>query len=233
MGQVGPLRWRDGRGWLVLAGGGELEETADIARAAIEIVPDESPVVFVPAAGLTQEAGRNEGAQVIAQIESLGGPAGYVAPIFTRADAADPKNVRRLMNAGLIYLGDGQAQRLVETLSDTPTLDALEAAHRAGALVLAMGHAASALGAWFIGAAPGSGLLGGWGWLPDAIICPSFDDSVAPALRAAIRSHAECVGLGVPRGVALALGPGNQVRTQSTSALQATVVLGAHFRQTS
>jgi len=233
MGQVGPLRWRDGRGWLVLAGGGELEETADIARAAIEIVPDESPVVFVPAAGLTQEAGRNEGAQVIAQIESLGGPAGYVAPIFTRADAADPKNVRRLINAGLIYLGDGQAQRLVETLSDTPTLDALEAAHRAGAVVLAMGHAASALGAWFVGAAPGVELSQGWGWLPDAIICPSFDDGVAPALRAAIRSHAECVGLGVPCGVALALGPGNQVRTQRAGELQATVVLGAHFRKTS
>lgn len=233
MGQVGPLRWRDARGWLLLAGGGELEETADITRAAIEIIPDESPVVFVPATGPTQEAGRDEGAQVIAQIESLGGPAGYVAPIYTRADAADPKNARRLMNAGLIYLGDGQTQRLVETLSDTPALDALQSAHRAGAVVLAMGHAAGALGAWFVGAAPGSALSRGWGWLPDAIICPLFDDGVAPALRAAIRSHAECVGLGVPRGVALALGPGNQVQTQSAGALQATVVLGARFRQTS
>ena len=233
MGQVGPLRWRDGRGWLVLAGGGDLEEMADIARAAIAIVPDESPVVFVPAAGPTQEAGRNEGAQVIAHIESLGGPAGYVAPIFTRTDATDPKNARRLMNAGLIYLGDGQTQRLVETLSDTPTFRALEAAHRAGAVVLAMGYAASALGAWYIGAVPGAELLRGWDWLSDAIICPSFDEAAAPALRAAVRSHAECVGVGVPRGVALALGPGNQVQTQRAGERQATVVLGARFRRTS
>jgi len=232
MGQVGPLRWREGRGWLVLAGGGEPEETDSIMRAAIELVPDESPVVFVPAAGLTEEASRNEGAQVIAHIERLGGPAGYVAPIFTPADAADPKNARRLMNAGLIYLGDGQTQRLVETLSDTPTFRALEAAHRAGAVVLAMGYAASALGAWCIGAVPGAELLRGWDWLSDAIICPSFDEDAAPALRAAIRSHAECVGVGVPRGVALALGPGNQVQTQRAGERQATVVLGARFRRT-
>ena len=229
MGKAGPLQWRDGRGWLVLVGGGNLDETADIARAAIEAMSDESPAVFVPTASATPEAGRDEGARVVAQIEEMGGPAGYVAPIFTRTDATDPKNTRRLMNAGLVYLGDGLARRLVEMLADTPTFDALAAAYRAGAVIVAAGQAASALGVWCMGVRDAD-LLRGWGWLPDAIICPSFGDAAAPALRAALKLQPECLGLGIPRGVALALGPENQVRTLSGGA-QVTVVLGPRLRQ--
>ena len=230
MGKAGPLQWRDGRGWLVLVGGGTLDETADIARAAIEAMSDESPAVFVPTASAMPEAGRDEGARVVAQIEEMGGPAGYVAPIFTRTDATDPKNTRRLMNAGLVYLGDGLAQRLVEMLADTPTFDALAAAYRAGAVIVAAGQAASALGAWCLSARD-VGLLRGWGWLPDAIVCPAFGDATAPALRAALKSRLECLGLGIPRGVALALGPENQVRTLSAGGAQVTVVLGPRLRQ--
>jgi cyanophycinase-like exopeptidase len=214
----------------VLVGGGTLDETADIARAAIEAMSDESPAVFVPTASATPEAGRDEGARVVAQIEEMGGPAGYVAPIFTRTDATDPKNTRRLMNAGLVYLGDGLAQRLVEMLADTPAFDALAAAYRAGAVIVAAGQAASALGVWCMGVRDAA-LLRGWGWLPDAIICPSFGDVAAPALRAVIKAQPECLGLGIPRGVALALGPENQVRTLSAGGAQVTVVLGPRLRQ--
>ena len=214
----------------MLVGGGTLDETMDITRAAIEAMSDESPAVFVPTASATPDKGRADGARVVAQIEELGGPAGYVAPIFTRTDATDPKNARRLVNAGLVYLGDGLAQRLVEMLADTPTFDALAAAYRAGAVIVAAGQAASALGVWCLSAGD-EGLLQGWGWLPDAIVCPAFGDAAAPALRAALKSRLECLGLGIPRGVALALGPENQVRTLSAGGAQVTVVLGPRLRQ--
>jgi cyanophycinase-like exopeptidase len=232
MGQAGPLRWHDGRGWLVLVGGGDWADMADIARSAVEAMSDESPVVFVPAAGATPEEGRDDGARVVAQLERLGAPAGYVAPIFARTDAADPKNARRLMNAGLVCLGDGQARRLVETLTDTPTLKALAAAYRAGAVVVAEGQAAGALGGWYMNVGE-QGHSRGWGWLPDAIICSSFDDAVAPPLRTAIKSHPECLGLGIPKGVALALGPESQVQTLGASGVQVTVILGSRFGQSS
>ena len=230
MGQAGPLRWRTGRGWLILVGGGELEDIADIHRAAIEAMSDESPVVYVPTASAKPDAGRERGQLVVEQMEELGGPVGYVAPIFSRADASDPKNVRRLTQAGLVYLGNGSAQRLVEMLAarGTATFNALAAAFEAGAVVIAEGEAACALGAWGLGA-DGS-LRAGWGWLSDALICPSFDDSTAAALRAAIKSKPECLGLGIPQGVALALGPENQVQTWSASGKQVTVVLGHRFR---
>lgn len=232
MGQAGPLRWQSGRGWLVLSSGGKLDETADMTRAALEVMSDEAPVVFVPAACAAPDEGCDTGARVIAQIEELGGPAGYIAPIYTRTDAIDRKNARRLTSAGLVYLGDGQVQRLIETLADTPTLDALAAAYRSGAVVVADGQVAGAFGAWCVTAGE-AGLVRGWGWLPDAIISPSFDEATAQALRAAIQAHPECLGLGIPRSTALALGPENQVQTLNASGTQVTVVLGSRFRQSS
>lgn len=227
MGNAGPLRWHDGLGWIILSGGGELEDLHDLFRAAIEAMSDESPAVFVPAASRLADEGRGRGQLVMEQIEEHGGPVGYVAPIFSRADASDPKNIRRLTQAGLVYLGSGQAQRLVETLNGTATLDALAAAYEAGAVVIAEGQAACALGAW--GLCAEGDTLAGWGWLPDALICPAFDDPAA--LREAIKAKPECLGLGIPKGVALALGPENQVQTLSASGQQVTVVLGHRFRQ--
>ena len=224
MGKAGPLRWRDGRGWLVLAGGGKPENITHILRAAIEAMSDESPVVFVPTASAISDGDHATSQRIITQIETLGGPAGYVAPIFTHTDATDLRNVRRLAQAGLVYLGDGSAQQLVTALSNTPTLDALAAVYEAGAIVVAAGAAACALGA--------RGLceqeIAGWGWLPDALICPHYAE--APTLREAVKAHPECMGLGVPQDTALALGPDNQVQTLSASGKQVTVVLGHRFR---
>jgi cyanophycinase-like exopeptidase len=227
MGNAGPLRWLAGRGWLILAGGGELEELSDIQRAAIEAMGDESPVVYVPTASASADDGRGRGRLVMEQIEELDGPVGYVAPIFTRADASDIKNIRRLTQAGLIYIGGGSAPRLVETLTGTPALNALVATYQAGAVIVAEGQAACALGAW--GLCAGGDALAGWGWLPEALIAASFED--AAGLREAIKARPEYQGLGIPRGVALALGPENQVQTLSASGQQVTVVLGHRFRR--
>ncbi len=226
MGIAGPLRWHTGQGWLVLVGGGELEELMDIHRAAIEAMSDESPVVYIPTASESPDEGRGRGQIVSEQIEELGGPVGYVAPIFTHADAADSRNVRRVTQAGLVYLGGGNAQRLIETWSGAPALDALVAAYAAGAVIVAEGNAACALGMW--GLTEGGDILAGWGWLPDALVCPAFNDT---ALRDTIKSRPECLGLGIPRGAALVLGPENQVRPLNAGDRQVKVVLGNRFRQ--
>jgi cyanophycinase-like exopeptidase len=224
MGKAGPLRWRDGRGWLVLVGGGKPENITHILRAAIEAMSDESPVVFVPTASAAPDGDHATSQRIITQIETLGGPVGYVAPIFTHTDATDLRNARRLAQAGLVYLGDGSAQQLVTALSDTPTLDALAAAYEAGAVVVAAGAAACALGAWGMCEQE----IVGWGWLPDALICPHTTE--ASTLREAVKAHPECLGLGIPQDTALALGPDNQVQTLSASGQQVTVVLGYRFR---
>ena len=224
MGKAGPLRWRDGKGWLVLVGGGKPEDISHILRAAVEAMSDESPAVYVPTASAASNGDHAISQRIIAQIETLGGPAGYVAPIFTHTDATDLRNARRLAQAGLVYLGDGTAQQLITALSNTPTLDAMTAVYEAGAVVVAAGAAACALGA--------RGLceqeMVGWGWLPDALICPHYTKD--SKLREAVKAHPECLGLGIPEGTALALGPDNQVQTLSVNSQQVTVVLGYQFR---
>jgi cyanophycinase-like exopeptidase len=228
MGQAGPLRWHHGRGWLILIGGGEPEELTEIYRVAIDAMSDESPVAYIPTASASADEGRRRGQIVAEFIEELGGPVGYVAPIFTRADATDLKNVRRLTQAGLVYLGAGSARRLVETLSGMASLDALAAAYEAGAVIVAEGEAVGALGAWGL-CASGDATVG-WSWLPDTLICTAYDDTTN-SLRDAVKSRPECLGLGIPQGVALALGPENQVQTLSASGKQVKVVLGHRFRQ--
>ena len=97
---------------------------------------------------------------------------------------------------------------------------------RPGPSILAEGEAACALGAW--GLAKDGEVIAGWGWLPDALVCPAFHDA---GLRDAIKSKPDCLGLGIPAGSALALGPENQVQPLSAGDRQVKVVLGHRFRQ--
>jgi len=223
MGQAGPLRWRAGQGWLILLGGGALKQDTRIYRGAIEAMADEAPAVYVPAASAEADGGYAAGQRLLAQIEALDGPTGYVAPILSHTEATDLKNARRLAQAGLIILGDGQASRLFAVLNNTPAFDALAAAYEAGAVIVAEGAAAGVLGAWEMSSAQP-----GWGWLPGAIVCPHLTD--ANTLRQVIKQRPQYVGLGLPDGTALLLGPDNQVKTLSGAGQQATVVLGARFQ---
>lgn len=224
MGQAGPLRWRAGQGWLILLGGSAVKQDTRLYRAAIEAMADEAPAVYVPAASAESDGGYAAGQRLLAQIEGLDGPTGYVAPILSHTEATDLKNARRLAQAGLIILGDGQASRLATVLNNTPAFDALAAAYEAGAVILAEGAAAGVLGAWEM-----SGAQPGWGWLPGAIVCPHLTD--ADTLHQAIKQRPQYLGLGLPDATALLLGPENQVQMLSNTSKQVTVVLGARFQQ--
>jgi len=223
MTQAGPLRWRRGKGWLVLVGGGRWSTTTAIDRRAIDAMADETPIVFVPAAG----GAPDDGESFLAHYASLGAPPGYVLPIRDRSSAGDPANVRRLTQAGLIYFGGGDTRLLLDTLTGTPALDAVAAAYAAGAVVVGMSAGASALAAWGVSSDPGAGLLKGWGWLPNAIAAPHYAPAQADALHAALREHPKLLGLGIPDDVALALGPDAEVFTWGHG--QITVALGSKF----
>jgi hypothetical protein len=101
----------------------------------------------------------------------------------------------------------------------TAALDALTAAFEAGAVVIAEGEAACAVGAW--GLCGDGSLRAVWGWLPEAVIRPSFDDGAATALRDAT-SQARMSGVG-HHPAALALGPEGSPDF-SASSKQVTVV---------
>ncbi len=229
MTQAGPLRWRTGDGWLVLIGGssGQWRTTEAIDRRAIDVMSDETPIAFVPAANCPPDYGES----FLARYAELGAPPGYVVPIYDAASARDPINVRRLTQAGLIYFGGGDTHKLLDAVTGTSSLDAIAAAYAAGAVIVGMSAGAIALAEWGISFDRGVDVLRGWGWLPDAIVAPHFTPDRAPAVRSSLLEHPTLFGLGIPEDAALALGPDGEVQTWGSA--QISVTLGPKFKKDS
>lgn len=224
MTQAGPLRWRTGAGWLVLAGGGTWEDggTGAIDAAALGWADLDRPLAVLLTAGGSTAAGE----ALLEYYADLGGPGGDVIPIFDATDAQQPEYCQLLERAGLIYIADGpNTAHLVQALYASPALEAMAQAFAYGAIVVGLGAGATALGAWYADPDHLEQIAPGWGWLPDAIVEPHFSASEPVIrLRALVKAHPTCLGLGIPDQVALALGPDGRVETLGEG--QITVVLG-------
>jgi len=171
--QAGPLRWRAGAGWLILAGGGRWEEneTGEVDAAALGWADLDRPTALLPTAGISTV----QGEALLDYYADLGGANGYVVPIFDAAGAQYKENCRLLEQAGLIYIGDGpDAVGLARALRGSPALQALARAFEDGAVIVGMGAGAIALGAWLADPDNPKRAEPGWGWLPDVIVEPHF-----------------------------------------------------------
>ena len=217
------LRWPAGAGWLVLGGGGSTEdgETDDIIAAALGWADLDRPVSVLLTSGGSTESGET----LLDTFADLGGPTGIIVPIRGAEDAHRIDNCRLLAESGLICLADGpNAIGLAETLRGSPALGAIIQTFKEGATVLGMGAGAAALGAWATDTSgtrqpePGLALLHG------AIVKAHFvKTGSARQLQQVLLACPDCVGLGIPDGVALALGPGGRVETVGDG--QVTVIL--------
>jgi len=207
MTKAGPLRWATGAGWLVLVGGGEVAEASDrlLARADFS-----RPIAVLP----TASGSTMWGEALLEDTADLGGPRGYVVPIFTPRDARNRENCRLLADAGLILLGDGDGIALARTLRDSPALEGVAEAFARGALVVGIGGGAAPLGEWVLQIEEAREGERGWGWIRDAVVVPRFVGAEQePWLQALLRRWPGILGLGIPEGTALALGPDGQVET--------------------
>jgi cyanophycinase len=222
MTQAGPLRWRTGAGWLVLAGGGSWQrgETGEVDAAALGWADLDRQVAVIPAAGTSSA----EGEALLEYLADLGGPSGVVVPLFDAAGAQSSENCHLLADAGLIYIADGSDPiGLVRSLRASPALVAMGDAFERGAVVAGIGSGASALGAWLAGGEAG------WGWLPEVAVEPRFVETKPDGwLQQLLQVHPNCLGLGIPAGIALGMGPGGRVVTVGEG--QVTVVVGAPER---
>ena len=224
MTRAGPLSWRSDAGWLVLGGGGrwELGETGPVDGAALGWADTDRPMaVLLTAGGATAE-----GEDLLEYYADMGGATGYIMPIFTAADAQQAENCRLLVQAGLVYIADGpEPLRLVRALRDSPALEALATAFEDGAAIVTQGMATTALGAWLAASQGPEPWERGLEWVPDVVIEPDFSTaSSATRLRNLLAAHPECLGLGIPKSSALALGPDGRVETVGEG--RVTVVVG-------
>jgi hypothetical protein len=199
------LRRPPGSGWIVLSGGSPIDEHVERALALVEHAG--TAVAVVPTA------------EYLPLAEEALDP--WVAFTGWNAKAVNcgfPDIVEDAVSeATLILLPDcGEAQEYVAVLNETDAGEFLLAALDEGAVIVAAGPAAEAVGELI--ADPGAVLipdpLGGdggnrsgrpaLGWIPNAIIQSHF---VAGTPVPAVLQHKDLFRIGLPEGASIALGP--------------------------
>jgi cyanophycinase len=208
---------------LILAGGGSWRknETGDVDAAALGWADLDRPLALLPTAGMSTR----EAEDLLDYYVDLGGPHGYVVPIFDASGAQLMENCRLLEEAGLIYVADGpDTLTLVRALRESPALRAMARAFEEAAVIAGMGAGAAALGAWVEDPNKQDRAEPGLSWLPNVIVAPRFEGAEsAHRLRHLLDLKPNCLGLGVPEQTALALGPAGEVENVGPG--QVTVVV--------
>jgi hypothetical protein len=187
------FQWREGRGWLVLAGAPQEETRAQVlSRAAAD---GAVAVLSLP---------DGQADLILADLEDLGAPAGYLVDVVTESD----DELRyRIGEAGVVVISAAGDPDDVRSLLAGAALDGVETAFEHGAIVLAEGAAAQAFGAWLLseGAVPD-----GFGWLGNLVIDIGPPPVGGEAL-AVIEMNPEGVALALAEDAAVAFGPDGQV----------------------
>lgn len=210
------LRWHDGRGWLVLSGGGD--SVTDVRAQALGRAAADGGVAYL---SLGNHNGWSETA--LADMDDLGAPPGYIVDALAEDDQT---LIARLGEAAIIVIEDAPEVDTVRSGLLGAAIEGIQAAFETGAVVLAEGSAAMALGAWVVTA--GGQVLAGLDWLEHALVVPGVTAVAqsAPA-RIVLQAQPAAIAVGVGFGSALALGPDGEVEPWGQG--QVTVALGPEF----
>jgi cyanophycinase-like exopeptidase len=194
---------------LALIGGGEFSfgETREIDQMLLSRMPaDRRTIAFLPTASGSPEYATHLGAYfrtLDPSVEVLN------VPVYRGRDNRRLKNINAILGAGMIYLGGGVTNNLLETIRATPVEIAMRDAAENGAIVAAIGAAASSFGLWARDMR-GSSALPGLGWLAGAVVETAFDPQNDMTLRRLMSLDEVSLGLGIPPKTALFIdGNGN------------------------
>ncbi len=218
MPQQNIFRWRNGRGWIVLSGGGstELDAVSHIAARVLGRTVSQGPLAYIWAAGDIEAADRDMDA-----LRDLGARTGYLVDILTEDDTSLRT---QLQQAGVIILGDGPDTLRLRHALPGVVLESIESAFERGATIYGIGQSATILGAYGIESAQ---IVQGLEWLTQAVIMAHYTPEQADLLREWIHESNATYGLGLGQGAALAFGPRGDVEVWGNQAI--TVTLGEQY----
>lgn len=228
MPQQGPLRWLDGEGWLVLLGGGDWRrgETDQVDAQLLSVANLDRPMVV-----LIAEGSRAEAEQILDHYTLLGGPGGEAFSLaeLTRMQLETTQFITLIQEAGILYLGGQHLLPLVNNLHNSQALRYIVEGYSTyqGLTLIGAGAGAAALGHWAFTAQPPHQQAMGLGFVMSAVVVPHFKGTEnSPILRALPQIGEALLGLGVPDGTALALGPQGQVETWGEGTVTAVLSAG-------
>lgn len=189
---------------LVLIGGGEFSfgETDRIDRFLLANLPaDRKKVAFLPTASGSADYATHLGKhfqELDADVETVN------VPIYRGRDVRRRRNLEMLAQAGMIYIGGGVTNNVLVTLRESPAETALREAASGGAIIAAIGAAASCFGEYARDMCGGTGSIPALGWLSRAVVEAPFDPASDGSLRRLMSMPVD-VGVGIPPRVAIAL----------------------------
>jgi len=187
---------------LVLIGGGEFSfgETREIDEFLLaQMPPDRRTIAFLPTASGSAEYAQHLGKyfhEIDPTVETVN------VPIYRGRDNRRPKNLNAILGAGMIYIGGGVTNTLLGTVRESAAEIALREAASNGAVIAAIGAAASSFGTHVRDMRGVTTAIDGMGWLPNTVIDAGFDDT---ALRRLMSLPDIRLGVGIPASTALAI----------------------------
>ncbi len=194
-------------GWVVLIGGGEFSfgDTDEIDRFLVSKLPAHNPrVAFLPTASGSPEYAKHFGTYLHQFRDDL---VVENVPIYRPRDSRRAKNLRKVSEAGMIYIGGGVTNRVIETMRLQPIVETIRLAVENGAILAAIGAAASSLGvATRDIERPGSSLPG-LGVIADTIVETGFSPEDDTMLRRLMSLPDARLGIGIPASTAIAIAP--------------------------
>ena len=213
------IRHQGDAGWVVLASqvprlGGATPELADHLVARMDL--SRLPVCLV------SPPAPDDLNLLLEEIETLLG----VTPAVQDANLEPPAELAKV--ALLILAGD-TTNRWVERLQDTLLGEVVLQALGGGAIIVAIGSVAGAVGSWYL-ADDGETVAPALGWLGAALVVPGQD---APAELASVRQHLtanpKAYALGLSEYTLVALGPEGEIEVWGAS--KPTIILGQGWRE--
>lgn len=209
--------WPEGRGWLILSGGGTYGN--DPETQALNKSPAGGTLVYIFAAGNADAAERH-----LYALEDAGAPPGFMVDVAGEDDETIREQFRF---AGVILLGDGPDQGALRGGLTGAAIEAMRDAYAQGAAVLAEGAGSVVLGAYYLNAR--GELRPGFGWLEKAIIVTAriAEQTDPEVLRRALLDHPDCYLILIGLDSALAFSPEGSV--ESWGERKIGITLGKDF----
>jgi hypothetical protein len=206
------FRWLDGRGWLVLAGGGE---TGDIRAQALGRAAADGGLACISLKG---------DPNLLEDLEDLGAPSGYLVDLNTEDDQTIHD---RLAEAGIIVIDSAASVKEARSLLRGAPIEGIQQAFEHGAVVLAEGITAAAFGGWLL--LSGGEVTEGLEWLENALVAaPQLAiPDLATYARPVLLAQPSAIAVGIGQGSALALGPDSEVETWGEK--RVTIALGTAY----
>jgi cyanophycinase-like exopeptidase len=188
---------------LVLIGGGEFSfgETRAVDEFLVANMRKKS-VAFLPTASGSAEYATHFGKylkSIDPEIETTN------VPIYRGRDARRQKSLNAIFDAGLVYLGGGVTNNLLETIRESPVDLTMRDAAKNGTIVAAIGAAASAFGTHARDMRSIGRALPGLGWIANSVIESPFVAESDDGLRRMMSTPDTTVGIGIPPNTALVI----------------------------